>query len=93
MPPIGTPGMPDYFPGSPGYPGTPATPAYVHVTNLNSDDIVRVYNASGTPLGSMAVTSGTSVIVTLDGIYAYPGTVYVTVQSVGKTESEGTERN
>lgn len=68
--------------------------ASVLVQGLVSGDIVKIYNsASGsTILGSRTVTSGSSVNITLGGIYTSPGTVYVTVTSVGKTESNRTAK-
>lgn len=59
---------------------------------LNVGDVVRVYDGNGDFRGSATVSSGSSVSFNLD-IFARWGFLFVTVESIGKTESESTQRN
>ena len=51
-----------------------------------------MYDADGIVRGSATVSSGVSVSIDLD-IYNPFGILYVSVQSIGKTESERTEKH
>ena len=62
----------------------------VTVAGLAATDYIKVYNASssGTLLGYATVTSGsTSVTISISQLGTAAGTIYVSVTSVGKTES------
>lgn len=59
---------------------------------LNVGDVVKVYDGDGIVRGSATVSSGSFVSFNLD-IYAPYGILYVSVQSIGKTESARTEKH
>lgn len=61
------------------------------MSNLNLGDIIRVYDGDDIEVGSATVLSGTSVSFDLNR-YAPVGMYYVTVQSIGETESDRTLR-
>ena len=66
----------------------------ITVNNLNSGDVVKVYNAStdGDLLGKATVASGsTSATVTIAELGTSSGSVYVSVKTKGKLESNKTE--
>lgn len=67
-------------------------PTHVSVSDLNVGDVVRVYDGDDILRGSATVSLGTSVSFDLD-IYAPYGILYVTVQSIGETESEPTTKH
>lgn len=62
------------------------------MSNLNVGDVVKVYDAHSIIRGSATVLSGTSVSFNLD-IYNSFGILYVSTQSIGKTESTRTEKH
>ena len=63
----------------------------ITVTNLEVGDVVKVYNAAtlGKLLGTATVAKGkTEAVVSIPQLGTVSGTVYVTLKSVGKKESE-----
>ena len=70
------------------------TPDTVYAVGLKTGDIVKVYNAAtqGTLLGNATVSgSNTDVTISISQLGSDQGSVYVTVTSVGKLESNRTE--
>ncbi len=62
----------------------------VYVSGLTKDDVVRVYNSSGTVLGK-ATATGTTLTISITQLGTTTGSVFVTVTSTGKAESARTE--
>lgn len=63
----------------------------VFVSELNTNDIVKVYSKSGSLLGKATVTAGTTTTINITQLGAEAGAVYVTNTSTGKAESEQTK--
>lgn len=66
----------------------------ITVNNLSSNDVIKVYDAAngGNLIGTAVVSSnGTQATITISQLSTSAGSVYITVTSLGKTESSRTK--
>jgi hypothetical protein len=72
------------------------TPDTITVTGLNGGDLIQVYDAAtgGNFLGSATVaSSATSATLTITQLGVASGSVYISITSIGKSESDRTQVN